>query len=142
MIIVKPVGSHTHRIEFVMPHYAHTEYHGKHNHRGRVAHRFLVELSYAKESAKKTPLTELAQLISYAEVYAIENHTVSLGHSSTHVDQSKVVLYLPVKNAKRAQQLLFELRYHIGIIHTGEREGSKGHVFFNTSVVQDYVAEE
>ena len=143
---VKPVGYKIHRVEFVMPHYASTGYEGKHNHQGTVAHRFLVELSYALERWKrnpseKTPMTQLASLINYAEAYAIENHTVAKGHSKTHTDLSKVVLYVPLRHAKRVEELVWELRYHIGVVTTGERDGAKGHVFFNTSEVQDYLAE-
>ena len=124
-----------------MPHYAHTGYHGKHNHEGRVAHRFLVELSYARESHGSSPLKELASLINYAEVYSLENHVVSGGHSRTYTDLSKVCLFVPLKNAERVEELVYELRYTIGVISSGERQGERGHVFFTTSAVQDYLAD-
>ena len=138
---VRPIGDKTHKIEFLMPHYAHTGYHNKHNHEGRVAHRFLVELSYARQSKEKTPLKELSEMINYAETYILENHVVSHGHSRTHSDLSKVALYVPLKHAKRVEELLYELRYTIGIVHAGERHGEKGHVIFNTSQIQDYLAD-
>ena len=76
---VKPIGEKTHKIEFTMPNHGRTEYHGKHNHEGKVPHRFLVELSYARESTKKTPMVELANLVYYAEVFPMENHSVYHG---------------------------------------------------------------
>lgn len=138
---IRPVGKNTHVLEFLMPKYHKTEYHGHHNHEGTVAHRFLVELSYARESTKTTPMTELAKLIHYAEVHHIQNNVVSHGHSRTYTDISKVQLYLPEANVKKVMDLIYELRYHIGVITSGERYGQKGHVFFSSSATQDYIAD-
>ena len=137
---VRPVGEKTHRIQFCMPKYGHTGYHGKHNHMGHVAHRFLVQLSYARQSTKKTPMVQLANLINYCEVYDIQNHTWSAAVGSrTHPQTSKVVLYVPLANCKRVEQLIYELRHYLSVIvgHTAHGE----HVFFNTSEVQDYIAD-
>lgn len=138
---VRPVGNRTHRVEFLMPAYAHTGYDGKHNHRGTVAHRFLVELSYARESTKTTPMTELAKLINYAEVYKVETHHAYVGHSRTYSDLSKIAIYVPMMHAKRVEELLFELRHYLGIITGGESHGEKGHIIFNTCEIQDYLAD-
>lgn len=129
----------TNRVQFCMPTYRHTDYNGKHNHRGTVAHRFLVQLSYARQSEKKTPMKELADLINYAQAYTIENHLVSSGHSLTNPEVSKIALYLHPSNCKRVQQLLYELRYTLGILPLGQRSGYQGHVLFNTIEVQDYL---
>lgn len=137
---VIPVGQKTHRIDFLMPHYAHTEYHGKHNHRGTVAHRFFVQLSYARQSKQQTPMKELADLITYAEAYPIENHVYAHGHSRTHTDNYKVSIYAPLFRCKRIEQLLFELRHFLGII-TARPHGQKQHVLFNVSQIQDYLAD-
>lgn len=140
---IKPVGYKTRRIEFCMPKYAHTQYHGKHNHEGTVAHRFLVELSYARESTKETLMTKLAKHINYVEAYDMENHTYSQGHSRTHTGNSKVVMYIngPTENYKEVEELLFELRHHIGMIVSPARHGEKSHVLFNVSEVQDYLVD-
>ena len=136
----RPVGKKTRRIEFTMPKFKHTEYHGKHNHEGKVAHRFLVELSYARESEKKTPMKELADLIYYAEAYDMENHTYSAGHSKTNPEMSKVALYVRAEDAKRIEELLWKLRHHIGIyIGAESKEEPNGFLFFNSIDVQDYV---
>ncbi len=137
---IKPVGEKVHRVEFVMPYYAHTGYSGKHNHRGNVAHRFLVELSYARESDKDTQMDKLARMVNYAEVYPLENHTVIKEHSTTRTDLSKVVLYVSQKNMKNVMELVYELRDYLGVLTVGEREGVKGRVYFNTSEVVDYQA--
>ena len=138
---VRPIGDKTHRIEFLMPQYQHTGYDNKHNHKGVVGHRFLVELSYAKELKEMTPLKELSELIHYAEAYTIDNHVLSLGHARTYSNVTKVALYMSVKFAKKAEELIYRLRQTLGIIHSGQRHGEDGHVIFNTSQVQDYLVD-
>ena len=133
-----------HRIQFCLHNHYHTHYHGKHNHKGTVPHRFLVQLSYARQSTAKTPLSpmkQLADLVHYAQAYKIEHNYYSQGQSTTNDEVSKIVLYVPLSHCKRVQQLLYELRYTIGIVTLGQRHGQKGYVFFNTSEVQDYLAE-
>ena len=135
----KPVGYRTHKIEFLMPHHAHTEYPNKHNHKGSVQHRFFVQLSYARHTAAKTPLKELSELVHYAEAYKIQNHVYSKGHCRTNSDLSKVTIYASQKDLKRIQQLIFELRHYIGVVTSRSQDGQ--YVFMNVSDVQDYVVD-
>ena len=137
----QPLGYNMKKLQFLMPHYATTQYKGKHNHQGRAAHRFFVELSYARQSTKITAMTKLAKLINYAETYKMQSHAVAYDSSRTYPDMSKVVIYISEKSIVEVQELIYQLRYHLGILHSGERHGQKGHVLFNVSDVKDFLVQ-